>query len=114
MALTTGVYLDCHRHSAIVVRVRDGKVVYLTMNVTKREFLTEIKRFVYSVVSQQVDVVTATDEAFAKQFEIFLPGYPVMKAVKAYWRSGLKVTPEAKKIIRILAENAKAGRIPRG
>ena len=114
MALTTGVYLDCHRHSAIVVRVRDGKVVYLTMNITKREYLAEAKHFVYSVTAQNVDVVTATDEAFAKQFEIYLPGYPVMKAVKKYWRSGLRVTPEAKKIIRILAENAKAGRIPKG
>jgi len=111
MALKTGVYLDCHRHSAIVVRIRDGKVVYLTMNVTKREHLPDVRHDVYTVVAQQVDLVVANEDSFAKQFEIYLPGYPVMKAVKKYWRSGLRVTPEAKKVIRILAENAKAGRI---
>lgn len=112
MALTTGVYLDCHRHSAIVVRVKEGKVVFLTMNVTEREYLGELKRFVLKVVKQEVSVVTMDDQKFAQQYEVFLPNYPIMKAVKAYWRSGLSVSSEAKEIIRILARNAKAGRIP--
>lgn len=112
MALTTGVYLDCHRHSAIVVRVKDGKVVFLTMNVTQRERVAGVKHEVFEVVKQEVSVVTMTDDSFAHQYEVFLPNYPIMKAVKAYWRSGLRVSTEAKEIIRILAKNAKAGKIP--
>lgn len=112
MALTTGCYLDHHRHSAIVVRVKDGKVVFLTMNVTQRERVAGLRHDVFEVVKQEVSVVTMDDHSFAEQYVVFLPNYPIMKAVKTYWRSGLRVNTEAKEIIRILARNAKAGKIP--
>lgn len=109
MALTVGVYLDHNRHSAIVVRVKDGKVVFLTMNVTKK--VPHNGRWVYEVQDQAVALVTMDDHSFAQQYDVFLPSYPVMRAVTKYWRSGLRVTSEAKEIIRILAKNAKAGRM---
>jgi hypothetical protein len=101
--LHTGVYLDQHRHSAIAVRVKDGKVVYLTMNPTKP--VVEKGRTSFEVTGCRVSLCTLSDTEFTRQFELYLPDYPVLKAAKTYWRSGLEVTPEAKKVLQLLLVN---------
>jgi len=100
MSLTTGCYQDPHRHSAIVVRVKNGIVTYLTMNVTKA---THYQGTVsYETTASKVSLCSASDTVFARQYEKFLHSYPVLRAVRVYWRSGLEVTPEAEKVIRLL------------
>lgn len=99
MAITTGCYLDPHRHSAVVVRVKDGIVTYLTMNVTRP---TDDRRGAYEVTAQRVSLCTASDSVFARQYEVFLHSYPVLRALRAYWRSGLEVTPDAAKVIKLV------------
>jgi uracil phosphoribosyltransferase len=100
MSIKTGCYLDHHRHSAIVVRVKDGTVTYLTMNVTKpSHYQGQIS---YETTAQKVSLCSASDSAFAKQYEIYMPSYPVLRAAEIFWRSGLEVTPEAAKVIHIL------------
>lgn len=108
MSITTGCYLDPHNHSAIAVRVKDGIVTYLTMNVTKPA--SEI-RGAYEVSAQRVSLCTASDSVFGRQYCKFLHNYPVLRAVKVYWRSGLEVSPEAKAVIKLLlaAQKTKAG-----
>lgn len=103
--LRTGVYLDQHRHSAIVLRVKDGRVVYLTMNPTRT--VNVQGRETFEVIAQRVSLCSVSDREFAHQYEIYMPGYPVLKAIKTYWRSGLDVTPEAKEAIRKVAQRAK-------
>ena len=97
--LTTGCYLDQHRHSAIVLRVKNGTVTYLTMNVTKPSHYQGT--LTYEVMAQKVSLCSASDTAFAKQFEVYLHAYPVLQAIKKYWRSGLQVSPEAEEAIRM-------------
>jgi hypothetical protein len=96
--LVTGCYLDPNNHSAIVVRIKDGIVTYLTMNVTR----PTDGRGAYEVTAQRVSLCTASDSVFAHQYGKFLHNYPVLRAVKIYWRSGLEVTPEAKAVIKLL------------
>lgn len=97
--LMTGCYLDQHRHSAIVLRIKNNAVTFLTMNVTKQaNYQGAIS---YETVAQRVSLCSVSDTAFARQFEVFLHNYPVVKAIKVYWRSGLDVTPEAKEAIRL-------------
>lgn len=98
MALVTGCYLDHNSHSAIVVRVKDGKVVYLTMNVTKPVVYQGSVH--YEVTAQRVELRSAHEAEFAKQYIKYLHNYPIQRAIKVYWRSGLTVTPEATEIIR--------------
>lgn len=99
MAITTGCYLDPHRHSAVVVRVKDGIVTYLTMNVTRP---TDDRQGAYEVTAQRVSLCTASDTVFARQYEVFLHSYPVLHALRVYWRSGLEVTPDAAKVIKLV------------
>ena len=106
--LKTGVYLDWHRHSAVVVRIKDGTVVYLTMNETVIERFGG--KFAYMPTKQHVALCQTSDSRFAHQFDIFLPSYPILRAVKAYWRSGLDVTPEAKKVMQLILLNNKTRR----
>ncbi len=89
--LCTGVYLDQHRHSAIAVRVKDDKVVFLTMNPPGAR--------------TAVSLCTLSGSEFTRQYEVYMPDYPVVMAAKTYWRSGLDVTPEAKKVLQLLLIN---------
>jgi hypothetical protein len=100
MSTKTGCYLDHHRHSCIVVRIKDGVVTFLTMNVTKLSYYQG--QVSYETVAQKVSLCTMSDSAFAKQYEIYLPSYPVLQAAQIFWRSGLEVTPEAAKVIGLL------------
>lgn len=99
MSLITGCYLNQHRHSAIALRIKDGKVTYLTMNTTKPTRYEGA--LVYEVQQQRVSLCTLSEHDFAIQFEVFLHNYPVLKAIKIYWRSGLDVTTEAEAAIRM-------------
>lgn len=104
MAITTGCYLDPHNHSAVVVRVKEGIVTYLTMNVTRP--VHSDGRMAFEVTTQRVSLCTASDSVFAKQYGTFLHAYPVLRALRVYWRSGLDVTPDAEKVIKlVLAAN---------
>jgi hypothetical protein len=106
--LRTGVYQDWHRHSAIVVRIKDGNVSYLTMNETALERVGG--QMAYTSVNERVAFCTMKEAAFTKQFDIYLPDYPVLRAVRVYWRSGLSVTPEAERVIKLLLVNLKTKR----
>jgi hypothetical protein len=98
--IKTGCYLDHHRHSCIVVRVKAGTVTFLTMNVTKpSHYQGQIS---YETTAQKVSLCSMSDTAFAHQYEIYMPSYPVLQAAKIFWRSGLEVTPEAEKVIKLL------------
>jgi hypothetical protein len=97
--LLTGCYLDQHRHSAIVLRIKNGVVTYLTMNVTKPSHYQGAVS--YEVIEQKVSLCSASDTNFARQFEVYLHNYPVLRAIKIFWRSGLQVSEDAEKAIRI-------------
>lgn len=103
--LRTGVYQDWHRHSAIVVRVKNGTVTYLTMNVTTLERVGG--QMAYTSMKEQVSVCSAEESRFCKQYDIYLPDYPVLRAVRVYWRSGLTVTEDAERVIKLLLTNLK-------
>lgn len=98
MSLVTGCYLDHNSRSAIVIRVKDDKVVYLTMNVTKPVAYQGSVH--YEVTAQRVELLSASGAEFSKQYIKYLHNYPVQRAIKVYWRSGLTVTPEATEAIR--------------
>lgn len=103
--LKSGVYLDHNRRSAIAVRTNGdtGPVVYLTMNPAKLAIVEG--RPVYETTAEQVTLVTASAKDFARQFCVYLPDYPVLRACKTYWRSGLRIEPEAKKVLAIVIKN---------
>ena len=97
--LVTGCYLDQHRHSAIVLRIKSNVVTFLTMNVTRMvNFQGNIS---YETVTERVSLCSVNDAAFAKQYLTYLHNYPVLRAIKIYWRSGLDVSDEAKEAIRL-------------
>ena len=108
--LVTGCYLDHNSHSAIVLRIKDDMVTYLTMNVTKPEVVNGLR--VYEVTAQRVSLVSTPTRVFTAQYGKYLHNYPVLRAIKIYWRSGLTVTPEAKEAIRVflIANKTKARR----
>lgn len=80
----TGVYLDHHRHTAIVVKVKEGMVHYLTF------------------ITGQVTLEMRNAETFASEFFIQLYMYPVLRAVRKYATCGLAITPEARVILRAI------------
>ena len=99
MSLCTGCYLNQHRHSAIVLRIKNGAVTFLTLNVTKPTRYEGT--LVYEVRQEKVSLCTLSEHDFAAQFEVFLHNYPVLQAIRIYWRSGLEVTSEAEAAIRM-------------
>ena len=103
--LVTGCYQDYNSRSAIVVRIKDGTVTYLTMNVTKLEVVEGRK--VYETTAARVSLCSCSVRAFTEQFCKYLHNYPVLRAIKVYWRSGLAVTPEAEQVIRLLLKSLK-------
>lgn len=98
-----GVYLDDCRRTAVVLRATDGRVTYLSMNQTKLSVVNG-KRF-YETTSQSVDLTTCSESAFAEQFTVRLPQYPILHAIKKYWTSGLFITDHAKQAMKVAAKN---------
>ncbi len=78
----TGVYVDNNRKSAIVVRVKNGIVHYVTMQ------------------TGSVTLQSCSTEKFEAQFNTKLYHYPVRRACRVYMNSGLGVSNEAAAILR--------------
>lgn len=87
-AMRTGIYLDYGRHSAIVVRVKDGTAMYLSMATGK------------------VSLCQSSIERFLHDFIIAMPNYPVLKAAKIYYYSGLEIEEAAERVLKLLFANA--------
>lgn len=83
-AVRTGVYLDHGRHSAIVVKVKDSIVYYLTF------------------ISGSVTLERRSVEAFTAAFNIQLYMYPLLRAARRYAESGLAINTEARTVLRAL------------
>lgn len=82
--MRAGVYLDRSRHTAIVVRVKDGHVWFLTME------------------SGAITLEQSSTEKFAHQYSEFMPDYPVLRAVRKYRSSGLRIEDDAARVLTII------------
>jgi hypothetical protein len=83
----TGVYLSHQRRSAVVVRVKQGHVHYLTF------------------LDCQVQVHESFTEKFLRDYPLELYRYPALRALRQfvrYVRLGFKITPEAKVLLRAI------------
>lgn len=78
----TGVYMNDHRKTAVVVRVKEAKAYFLTS-------LT-------GTIELQVESVVT----FGRSWPIFLPNYPARRAARHYQNSGLAVEASAGSILR--------------
>ena len=108
----TGVYMNPNARTAIVVRVRDGVVYYLSMTQTRPTHHSMGKGLppatVYEVASQRVDLTTCSDKRFLEEYITYMPNYPIRRAAIGYARSGLEITEQAEKVLRLLLANTKA------
>jgi hypothetical protein len=86
--VTTGVYLDRNGHTAIAIRVKEGKVAFLTMR------------------TGTIDVEQVGVERFQHDFPKHLPNYPLLRAVKKYREPGVLVSEKADKLIVAIISNA--------
>lgn len=111
-AVRTGVYMNTNARTAIVVRVREGTVYYLTMTQTKPVHHSMGNGLppstVWEVVSQRVDLSTCSEKRFLEQYITHMPNYPLRRAAIGYARSGLEITEQAEKVLRLLLANTKA------
>lgn len=82
--ITPGVYLSEARASCVVVRVKDGKVMYLHWT------------------NGTVEAVTTAMYVFARDWPIKLPNYPVRRALLKYRKSNLPVEPVAAAALRAI------------
>lgn len=81
----TGVYQDHMRHIAIVVRVKEGIVSYLTLT------------------NCTVALNTSFKEKFLHDYPLQLYHYPAMRGLRLcakYIHEGFAATPEARTVIR--------------
>lgn len=77
-----GVFLSDMRNVAVVVRVKEGKVTFLTWHTGTVRIEVE---FTYT---------------FARNWPLSLPNYPVRRALKRFARGGLPLDPGAAAVIR--------------
>lgn len=107
MSTTVGIWVDQHRHTAIVLRVKDGNVTFLSMNQTKPARASN-GLVSYEAVTQNVDVSVLPEPRFAEQYATKIQDYPLLRALQKYWRSGLTVTPDAERVIGVALRNLQA------
>lgn len=81
-SIRTGVYCTPNRETAIVVKAKNGKVVYLTF------------------INGKVELRDAYAYTFARDYPLSLPNYPATRAVRAYAKCGLAIDPLAEKVFR--------------
>jgi len=90
MAIHVGVYLNFNRNTAIVVRVKEHIVWYLTMQ------------------SGAIDLRKVSESKFAHEWTIHMPSYPAVRAIRTYARSELSRSEEAKKVMSLALANERA------
>lgn len=102
--VSVGVYVDQHRHTAIVLRNKNGQVTFLSMNQT-RSARASNGLVSYEAVTQNVDVSVLPTPRFAEQYHTKIKDYPLLRALKKYWESGLHITADAERVIGVALRN---------
>lgn len=80
----TGVYLNACRNNAIVVKSKGVNVWYLTMETGK------------------ITLECCSAERFLHNFNLRLPDYPVLRAVRKYKDSLLSCDEQSERVIKVL------------
>lgn len=79
-----GVFMDHHRSTAIVVRQDNTGVWYLTM------------------ATGEITVRHLSFDRFLHQYRLYLPDYPLLRAVRKYKESTLARDDRAEQVMRAL------------
>lgn len=86
----TGVYISVERRTCVVVRVKDGKINYMTFE------------------DSLVQLHESFPDKFLRDYPLELYRYPAMRALRKFARyihDGFKATPEARTVLRAILKS---------